>query len=129
MATFGRDYTRSVHETRREEQETDIPTQNGYTLLGWPEFQVGKVAVIFASLFAAPVRWQDGLWDTQVYRNVLEANKLYRAQVDLYYRLFDDHPDEFQLILDRADLQAVLNAWEDETAESDRKSATYTIRS
>jgi membrane dipeptidase len=117
MATFGRDYTRSVDETRLEEQGTDIPTQNGDTLLGWPEYRDGKVAVIFASLFAAPIRWQDGLWDTQVYKDVLEANKLYRAQVDLYYRLADDHPDKFNLIFDQADLQAVLAGWHAEAED------------
>ncbi len=116
MATFGRDYTRSVAETRRDEQGTDIPTQNGYSLLGWPEYQDGRVAIVFAALFAAPLRWQDGLWDTQVYRDVLEANKLYRTQVDIYHRLVDNHPDAFRLILNRSDLQSVLDAWEDEKA-------------
>lgn len=119
MATFDRDYTRSVHETRQVEQATETPAQNGDTLLGWPEFQAGNVAVIFASLFAAPIRWQDGLWDTQVYRDILEANKLYRAQVDHYYRLVDDYPEKFQLILQRADLQSILNEWEQGTDNTD----------
>lgn len=115
MVTFGRDYTRSAEETRRLECGTEVPALNGDTLLGWPEYQRGRVAVIFASLFAAPLRWQEGAWDTQCYATPEQANELYRAQLALYERLVGEHGDQFQLVCDQAGLQRVLDDWQQET--------------
>ena len=56
MLTYGRDYTRSVEETRRLEVGTYIPDVNGDTLVGWPEYQQGQVAAVFATLYATPVK-------------------------------------------------------------------------
>lgn len=112
MLTFGRDYTRSAFETRRLEARTEIPRLNGDTLLGWSEFQRGRVVLIFATLFAAPIRKQEGEWDIQCYRDADQAYSLYRQQLDAYQRLVDEHPDKFTLILDRAALQAHIAAWE-----------------
>jgi membrane dipeptidase len=113
MLTFGRDYTRSVAETRRLEAGLAVETQAGVSLLGWPDFQLGQVAVIFATLFVTPERWRTGAWDTQVYSDYNQAARLYHAQLDSYQRLVDEYPDHFQLIQRRADLQAVLAEWKD----------------
>ncbi|MCI0520047.1 MAG: membrane dipeptidase [Chloroflexi bacterium] len=115
MATFGRDYTRSAAETRRREAGGETPALNGDTLLGWPDYQRGGVAVVVATLFAAPVRWQEGPWDTQCYRTPLEAHRLYRAQLDSYHRLVERHPDKFRLVMDRHDLHAAVEPWRQET--------------
>jgi membrane dipeptidase len=112
MLTFGRDYTRPASETRRLEAGTGIPRLNGATLLGWPEFQRGRVALIFATLFAAPIRKQEGEWDIQCYKDANQAYSLYRQQLDAYHRLVDEQPDKFTLILDRAALQAHIATWE-----------------
>ena len=112
MLTFGRDYTRSAFETRRLEARTEIPRLNGDTLLGWPEFQRGRVALIFATLFAAPIRKQEGVWDIQCYQDADQAHSLYRQQLDAYHRLVDEHSDKFTLILDRAALRSHIAAWE-----------------
>jgi membrane dipeptidase len=53
MLTFGRDYNLSAAETRQREAGTDTPLLNGDTLLGWPEYQRGRVAVVFSVLFIA----------------------------------------------------------------------------
>ncbi|HWQ83395.1 MAG TPA: hypothetical protein VN363_02445, partial [Anaerolineales bacterium] len=60
MLTFGRNYTRSAAETRRLEAGQAVEVQGGITLLGWPDYQRGQVAVIFATLFAAPARRSGG---------------------------------------------------------------------
>lgn len=112
MLTFGRDYTRPAAETRRREQGTQVPFYNGDTLLGWPDYQRGQVAVVFSTLFVAPVSAREGIWDTQVYASADEAYRLYRAQLEAYRRLVDDAPDKFRLILSRPDLEAVLPLWE-----------------
>src|SRR5512139_3282282 len=86
MATFGRDYTRAAADTRALENGGLAPAQNGDTLLGWPDYQQGRVALIFATLFAAPLRRKEGEWDTQVYASLAQARQLYSAQLDIYHR-------------------------------------------
>jgi hypothetical protein len=73
MLTFGRDYTRPVDETRQREAGGAAPVYNGDTLLGWPEYQRGRVSVIFSTLFAVPQRRKLGDWET-LYANIAQAN-------------------------------------------------------
>jgi hypothetical protein len=60
ILTYGRDYTRSVNETRRLEAGTATPERNGDSIVGWPEYQRGQVAVVFATLFATPAKKREG---------------------------------------------------------------------
>ncbi|MEJ2707508.1 MAG: membrane dipeptidase [Anaerolineales bacterium] len=119
MATFGRNYLNSIEETRQRERNTIIPEVNGDTLLGWPEYQRGRVAIVFGTLFAAPMRTQEGDWDTQCYLESEQAFQLYSRQLDLYQRLVEDHADKFSLIQTRGDLQAVIEAWQQEQASEE----------
>lgn len=112
MLTFGRDYTRSAMETRRLEAQTFPPIQAEETLLGWPEYQAGQVALIFSTLFATPARLRSGEWDRLAYQDIPQANRLYRQQVDVYQRLADEHPDLFLLVRSTTDLQVILNGWQ-----------------
>jgi membrane dipeptidase len=111
MMTFERDYTLSAIETRQRELGTTAPEQNGDTLLGWPEYQDGGVAVIFATLFAAPLRRKEGDWDKLCYVDGDQAYELYRSQMDLYHRLVEEHPDKFRLIHVQDDLRSILDKW------------------
>jgi len=94
--SFGRNYLQSAVETRQQEMDTPIPQRAGHTLLGWPEYQRGQVAVIFGTLFLSPRRYQAGSWETQAYTTSSEAVKLYEGQINYYRRLCDDHPDQFR---------------------------------
>ncbi len=114
MLTFGRDYTQSAAQIRSAEAGGPVPRYNDDTLLGWPEYQHGEVAVIFATLFAAPVRHKEGAWDTQCYADTIQANRLYQAQLDVYERLADDHADKFRLLHTLSDLQETLAEWDAE---------------
>ncbi|MFH1523977.1 MAG: membrane dipeptidase [Chloroflexota bacterium] len=120
ILNFGRDYTRSVAETRRLEKENgpEIPKHTGNTLLGWPEHQRGRVVVIFSTLFVTPAKCKEGDWDKQVYADYNQAHRLYRAQLDAYHELTDRHPDQFRLIATHADLELVLTHWADSSAET-----------
>jgi len=120
MLTFGRDYTRSVAETRRIEMASgsEAPEHNGQTLIGWPEYQRGRVAVVFSTLFATPVRRKTSNWDKQAYANYDQAHRLYRTQLDTYHDLTDRCPDQFQLITRRAHLETVLADWADSSLGS-----------
>ncbi len=115
MLSFGRDYTRSAVTTRRLEQQTQNPTFNGDTLLGWSDYQEARVAIIFATLFASPLRHKEGPWDSQCYADADEAHKLYSLQADAYHRLVEKHPHQFRLLSSQSDVDSHLQEWEDET--------------
>lgn len=112
MLNFGRDYTRSVYETRRLEAGGSTPQQNGDSLLGWPEYQQGNVAIVFATLFISPLRRALGTWDTQAYATPTQARQNALAQMDAYHRLAGEHPDQFCLIGSRTELERHLALWE-----------------
>lgn len=117
MLTFQRDYTLSVAETRLREQGGEAPIHNGDTLLGWPEYQRGQVAVVFSTLFAAPERRRDGAWDTQCYTNTAQARNLHLTQLDVYHRLVEELPDKFCLIRNQVNLVNLLDHWQQEFVE------------
>jgi len=114
MLSFGRDYTRAAAEIRQIERETRsiAPEKNGDTTLGWPDYQRGRVAVVFSTLYVAPAKQKMGDWDTEFYRDYNEAHALYMKQVDLYHRLTDTHPDKFRLIQNQIGLKNLLTQWE-----------------
>ena len=118
MLTYARDYSLSALVTRQIEAGSETPQRNGDSLLGWPEYQEGQVAVVFGTLFVSPGHRQSEPWETQVYRDTAEANRLYRGQVDAYHRLAGENPDKFRLVLRRSDLQDILKTWE--SAEDSR---------
>src|SRR3990172_6070261 len=107
ILSFGRDYLRSVEETRRLENGGLTVERTGDTLLGWPDYQRGAVAVVFATLFSTPARWAYQ-WETYIYKTTAEANRQYRQQMELYFRLTDNHPDKFRFIRSASDLDEVL---------------------
>ena len=125
MLTFGRDYTKSALQIRRQEQGTLHALYNDDTLLGWPEYQRGRVALIFATLFAAPMRFCTGEWDRLCYEDAHQANRMYREELDVYEQLADENPDKFLLVRSLAELEKLLKAWEkpfenDENADLSR---------
>ncbi|TAK13002.1 MAG: hypothetical protein EPO32_06495 [Anaerolineae bacterium] len=112
MLTFGRDYTRSVAETRHAEADGIARLVNGETLLGRDAYQTGRVAMVIATLFAAPLRHKLGDWDVLCYADENEARTLYRRQLDAYHDLFDRRPEHFVPLHTRGELAAHLRRWE-----------------
>lgn len=115
ILSFGRDYSRSVSETRALESGSHTVLRNGNTMLGWPQWVSGRVAVVFASLYVAPKRWQKDHRDTQTYSNYDEAKQLYWKQMDVYSRLVEEKADKFGLILSQGDLEGILKSWDEAT--------------
>ena len=118
--TFGRDYTRAAHETRRLEAEAGAmaPTVNGEATLGLPDWLLGRVAVIVGSVFVSPARRSFGAWDALIYETPHEAYQQALRQVD-YYRRLADECARIDLIEDRAGLDAVLSTWGEGTDITD----------
>lgn len=117
MRTFQRDYRRSVAETRRLEVGGLAPEVNNDSLLGWPEYQQGRVALVFATLFAAPARRKLGDWDTQSYEDEEQAHLIYKGQLYMYQKLAEQQTEYFRLIQNRSDLDSHLAEWNDQTDE------------
>jgi len=111
ILSFGRDYLRSVEQTRQIEKGGLTVERNGDTLLGWPEYQQGEVAIIFATLYSTPARWAYD-WETYAYKSAEEAKRQYRQQIELYFRLTDKHPDKFRFIRSASDMDEVLASQE-----------------
>ena len=113
MLCFGRDYTRSAQETRALEVDSPAVEHNGDTMLGYPDYQRGRVAVVFATLFASPARQLEGDWERIYYPDgdYKTAHRIYRQELDTYRRLVDSHPDKFRLLTSRADLDLLLDHW------------------
>jgi len=115
ILNFGRDYTRSAQEIRLQEKTTQIPEFNGDTMLGWNEYQRGKVALIFGTLFAAPGRRAD--WEKVIYLDFEQANQIYREEVDEYFRLVGQNPEKFQLVTTINELDSISAVWENSNQE------------
>ncbi len=116
ISTFGRDYTRSVAETRQLEVDSKAVEDNGDSVIGWQEYQRGNVAIVFSTLFASPAR-QAFSYDTQFYKTFDEAHRLYRDQCLTYHKLFDSHPNHFCLIDSNSSLTQHLEQWQTPSAE------------
>ena len=113
IVNLGRDYTHSVYDIRKSEINTPIPAFSGNSLLGWPEYQAGKVAVVFGTLFCGPKRLKKGTYPADTYSTPEEAHQCYRRNLDAYLKLTDEHPDKFRLIFSAADLSKHWQQWQD----------------
>jgi len=117
--TFGRDYTRSVQETRALEQGSVTIEITDDSIIGYPEYMQGNIALVFATLFAPPARSIPDVWEKVSYTSISEAKKLYQAQLDIYKRMFNDHPDYFVPVFNNRDLLSILNDREREIHAND----------
>lgn len=111
IMSFGRDYTRSAQLTRRLEAGTTTPTRNDDSVLGYPDYRRGQVAVVMGTLFVTPARYREGDWDKIVYEDDQQAHALYSRQLDSYDRLADQQPNRFRLLRTRHQLDAHLDEW------------------
>jgi len=117
MLNFERDYLRSVDETRRAEAGTDIQPDAGETVLGWPEFQKGQVAVIFSTLFVAPEQYKFSDVEKVFYRTADEARVFLQKQVDIYHKWEQNAPQAFQLIRNQKDVARLVKPWVEKPAQ------------
>ena len=119
MVCFGRDYRQSALEIRAREAGSPIPqATNGQSVLGWPEYQQGRIAVIFATLFVLPRKYKASPFERVDFETPQEAYRLTSAQMDIYRRLVEESPDKFALITTRTELANLIAAWKDRPDES-----------
>lgn len=125
VLTFNRDYRRSASETRALEAATDIPSLNGETLLGWPDYQRGQVALVFGTLFLTPKRYQRSEWDFLAFADFNQSRAMYQSEIDVYHRWNEESSEHFRLVTDRQSLQAVMAPWD--AAPADYPQRTHPV--
>jgi membrane dipeptidase len=108
---YGRDYRINAWEKRRIEAGTDVAETAGEATIGLPDAILGRVAIVFATLFVAPARPKPTPWDRLQYTDPQEAYRLASQQID-YYRSIADECERAVIIETQADLDAVLATWE-----------------
>ncbi len=108
---FGRDYRESAF-TKREREGVYVQQQrSGSATLGLPDALLGRVALVFSTLFVAP-RKRTSLYETVTYTTPQEAYTIATRQWDYYQRLADEDA-RLRLVSRQADLDAVLATWAD----------------
>lgn len=108
---YGRDYRRSTWETRQAETDPAVIARRGSATLGLPDALLGRVGLVFSTIFVAPHDGDDNSpWSGFSYKTPQEAYKLGSSQVDYYNRLADE-TDKVRLVKTQADLDAVLASW------------------
>ncbi|MDX2161604.1 MAG: membrane dipeptidase [bacterium] len=111
----GRDYREHSLVKRQREAGTEIVTREGVAMSGLPDALMGRVAVVFATLFTEPKRVAAMLGlplGDLSYSTPKEAYTAAMKQVDYYHRLQDEEP-QIRLIKRRGDLDTVLASWDD----------------
>ncbi len=115
---FDRSYTRSAWEIRRSEAQAGLV--RGPAANGLPDALLGRLAVIFATLFVEP-NWSEFTPDKRCsYDTPQEAYRAALRQWDYYQRLADEDR-RVRLIRTGAELDAVLATWEDGTTLADHQ--------
>ncbi len=112
---FDRDYRQLAWRKRRSEVRSGAAGVYPAATLGLPDALIGRVGIVFATLFVAPHK--QGLmqvpWQQPTYRTPDEAYRLALVQFDYYQRLADN-TDRIHLIRSEADLEHVLATWADD---------------
>jgi membrane dipeptidase len=118
---YGRDYRRNAWDTRRLEQDPDLTRRRGSATLGLPDALLGRVGIVFSTLFVAPYDGNDNTpWSKFTYQTPKEAYELASKQAD-YYQKLTDETDKVTLIKTTADLDAVLATWADGKEMTDHR--------
>ena len=109
-ACYGRDYRVSAVEHRQNE----IRQTWDKAMLGLPDAMLGRVALVFSTLFSAPQRsnfTSSTPFPAPTYKDAKEAYAEASKQLDYYHRLADED-DRIKLVRYQSDLDTVLKSWE-----------------
>jgi membrane dipeptidase len=117
---FDRDYRVSALKKRRQEVGSSYRPLEGTPTLGLPEALVGRVAVVFATLYVAPASPHEPLPAHLTYTDAESARRLAMQQVDYYQRITDED-DRLALVHTAGELDDVLATWEPDKTIIERK--------
>ncbi|MEO0562857.1 MAG: membrane dipeptidase [Chloroflexota bacterium] len=119
--SFGRDYTLPAYKKRRAEAGTPLATRPGRPALGLPDALLGRLALVFGTLFAMPHnRMLPNTPNPFVYRTPREAHDLALKQLEYYERLAGES-EQVRWVRSQADLDGVLASWADDAPIGERQ--------
>jgi len=106
-----RNFMESVYAQRVREAGRPIETEEGSITVALPQALLGRVGIVFGTLFVSPAA-SPNFTDAQIsYSTPREAYQRALAQLDVYQRLADEH-ESIVLIRTQAELTRVLASWE-----------------
>ncbi|MCC6616959.1 MAG: membrane dipeptidase [Anaerolineae bacterium] len=111
-AAYGRDYRQSAYFKREREVDQPHLAKSGISMVGLPDALIGRVGVVFSTLFVAPRRKDRSSYEAVTYSSPQEAYQQALVQWDYYQRLVDED-ERMRLITSQADLDVVLASWQD----------------
>lgn len=115
-----RDYRNPALKTRFSEDNSRSALElRGYASNGLPDALIGRVAVVFGTIFACPA-WSRFAHPNNAYRDVSEAFQLGMTMLDYYHRL-NDEDDRIILLREQKDLDETLATWADNKSVGDHK--------
>lgn len=117
--TYGRDYRTSALKHRELEAGRGYPQAT----LGLPDSLLGRVGIIFATLFVAPAgtpSFGNPPHPQPRYHDSKEAYTYAMTQLDYYHRLTDED-QRVRLIQTQGDLDAVIATWDADQTTADHQ--------
>src|SRR5438045_31852 len=105
---FGRDFTQSAYAKRKREAMNPPKDGWGTVITGLPDALLGRVGIIFGTLFVAPA-WA-AMGGDHGYETPAQAYKMALDQIDVYYRLAETN-ERILLVRTQNELDAVLATW------------------
>lgn len=113
-ACYGRDYRISAFAHRDKEAQLQVLKAT----IGLPDSMLGRVGLVFATLFSAPAKAASfpTPYPEPKYRDAREAYTNAIKQMDYYNRLADED-GRIQLVRTQAELDIVLDSWDKEMHE------------
>src|SRR5258708_12001675 len=108
---FHRDFTRSAYLTRKIEAGSAAPPNRGRATLGLPNALLGRVGIVFGTLFVSPA-WASSGYEP-AYEPPAQAYKQALNQLDVYQPLAesDESGGRARLVTAPPHLPPVLAAW------------------
>lgn len=119
MANYGRDYTRSAHDTRRAPDEIAAQDGRGRCMVGLPELIAGRVALVVGVIFVMPAHLAASPATRARYTTPAEASAWGQAMLAQITALAV-HP-QIALVRTAAELDGVLATWRDDQPPAARQ--------
>ncbi len=116
--TYKRNFAQGAHKKRQLEAGSETVQLNGSATLGLPDALLGRVGLIFGTLYVSPAFSR--IANEFGYETPAQAHRAALEQVDVYNRLADQY-DQIRLVRTQGDLAAVLASWSEGTTPEQHK--------
>jgi membrane dipeptidase len=118
--SFGRDFSWPALKTRQSENNSPGSVRyRGLATLGLPDALLGRVGLIFATLYVSPA-WSSFATPGASYETPQQAYQMAMRQLDYYKRLADSD-ERVMLVRSQRELNTLLDTWREGTEFGEHK--------